>query len=472
MLRLIFRELVFHRRAWTGTLLACSATAFVIAAVLNVQEALSALPSVDFESFAFPIIALTVLTGATVVANAVSMALVSLRKDIALLSLGGLLPRQAAVLVGAQVVILAALSGVVGAGAAALISPWLTDVIGVYVLQVGKTPSGSPCANPMLAIAIVIVTAGLATLNPARKASRYSPLDGLREAPTSTRAHRMTAVRWVIAAGSASLAALAFFTNMLFGPATAREFFPPSSPEEDLSTTLSAISGGGLLLVVSLAGLLAALSPLIVPGLTRAWTALIPHNAHPSWFIARRNALLEPSRSTSATTPIALGIGMISGVVVTLELTSSAFALASGTSGAPGPDVSILNIMTILFGPLLLSFIAAILVNLIDFTKRQNDVALYQISGASVTVQVTAGVLESAIYSISACVFGTLMTGLCAFLVLIAISHEQLDIVPSLPMNVLGVGAAIGFVFVGTTLLIITGLAFRRSPIALWKETT
>lgn len=468
MISLAVRQLFYQRRAWIGVWLACAVTTFVVASVLNVQEALGSIPQVDFGSFGFPIIALTLITGVSVVAAAVSLALATVRTELALLSLAGVLPGQASRLIYAQVAIVAFIGSIVGLLVAIIASPSLTSLIALRVLEIGILPETVWLSNPALAVLLVLGTALLAATRGARDAARLSPLDGLRASPTGT-ARRMGVARWIILFLGVALAAYAIFT-MLVGPELLNRLMSTTDEQAATANAISAVSNGTLMFVVAMTAILAAISPFIIPVVARAWTALIPESISPVWFVARRNALSEPARTVSAVMPLGIAVSIISGIYSALQTTSNALLAQGSLPEGISTDVNSFSIVTVLFGPLLLSFLAAIMANLIDARRRETDLQHFRLAGATDARLLLSVILEAAVYTISAYLFGIAVAAFTSFVALIAFAMQGIMVGFHVALIPGAAAALIGFVFLLVTLSSISGIALRSDRTPIWRS--
>ncbi|WP_229686489.1 ABC transporter permease [Longimycelium tulufanense] len=183
----------------------------------------------------------------------------------------------------------AVLAWLLGQGTVALVRNWLDQP--QLHLQVSL-------GGLVLCVGLAVLVTVLAAVLPAVSGSRVPPVAALGAAPTVDVGQGVTRLRWVLAGllatGSGGLAALAL--------ATSRGDLP----------TLTAVACSGMLAF----GALAAAAPIILSRLARLLAWLVQDLGKIPLRVAVGNVLRMPRRTAATTLVLALGVAMVSAVLV------------------------------------------------------------------------------------------------------------------------------------------------------------
>ncbi len=165
-----------------------------------------------------------------------------------------------------------------------------------------SAPGWSPLALPVVVLVSVLVTV-LAALVPARTVARVAPLEALRTAASPRETGTTTAVR--VGVGAVLLAGAGLVVGSMFANGLTSTYRPGGRTEELL---LSTVASGALVF-----GALLAWGPLLVGPVLRALGAL------PLGVVGRvavRGVGGAPGRAAAVSAVVALGAGLLTGVLV------------------------------------------------------------------------------------------------------------------------------------------------------------
>jgi putative ABC transport system permease protein len=247
------------------------------------------------------LIAMVVLGGFVavfVVASTCALSAAQRRREIGLLRAVGATPGQVRRLMYGETLVVSVLAALAGLPLGALTAPLLAGPL----VDTGLEPAGFSVSTQPVALAgsvvlgIVVALAGVGSA--ARRASRASALDALREAAVERRA--MSPIRWVAGAATAGLGALLLVTM-------------PSMATTDQST---AGMGAAMLLLTAAA----ALAPIVIVPLVRAVTW--PWRRAATGMLVREGTLVAVRRVASTAAPVLLTVGftvLLTGTVATIE---------------------------------------------------------------------------------------------------------------------------------------------------------
>lgn len=222
-----------------------------------------------------------------IVSGTLSLSVQSRRRDFALLRAVGALPKQIHALVAREVLVVAAVAGLLGVLPGYLLAGVLRrafvagDVIpGDFALAYSPVPA-------LGALVVVLLTAWGAARIAARRPARLDPVDALREGtsgPTTLGTGRIVAGLVVLGAGLA----LSLVPIWLRGEAAA-----------------GASASAALVLIIGAA----VLGPWLVAVAVRAAQVVLGRTS-PSAFLATANGQANSRRLAGAVTPVALGIAL------------------------------------------------------------------------------------------------------------------------------------------------------------------
>jgi putative ABC transport system permease protein len=257
-----------------------------------------------------------------VVASTCALSAAQRRREIGLLRAVGATPGQVRRLMYAETLVVAVLAGLAGVPLGALVAPLLAGPL----IDAGLEPAVFTVTVQPLALAgafvlgLVVALAGVWVA--ARRSSRVSPLDALREATVDRRA--MTPARWIFgllgtAGGIALLVAL---------------------PSLDINLQSTAGLGAAMLLLTAAA----LLAPVVIVPLVRAVTW--PWRRAATGMLVREGTLTGVRRVASTAAPVLLTVGftvLLTGTVATIagvegadEASKIPAAMVMAPDGTPG----------------------------------------------------------------------------------------------------------------------------------------
>lgn len=247
----------------------------------DVQEGLS-----FFQTFLLVFAAVALFVGAFIIVNTFNILIAQRTRELALLRALGASRRQVNRSVLVEAVLIGVIASVLGLGAG------LGVAVGLQSLFGDNLPSGDLIISSRTVIASFVVGVGvtvLASLLPARRASRVSPLEAMREAATPDRPmHRQVVV------GVAML--------VLGGVGT-----------------VLGLWGDLPLLVLGLSVLVLFLAiALLSPVLSRPIAGLLakPFSHRAPGLLGRENARRNPRRTAATAAALMVGLALVSGVTV------------------------------------------------------------------------------------------------------------------------------------------------------------
>ena len=261
-------------------------------AVVDEQTDLATQSLGFLNTFLLVFAAIAVFVGSFIIWNTFTILVAQRTRELALLRAIGATRRQVrrSVLGEALAVgVLASVLGIgLGLGVARLLVLLMTEVVGLDL----PAPGGVGLRTVLVSLAVGTVVTVVASVAPARRATKVAPVEALREAPPggfrfSRRRAAVGAV--VLAAGSAVLAA------GLFG-------------------------GGGAALVglgaaVTLLGV-TVLLPLVARVLARVLGSPVAALGGMTGKLARDNAMRNPRRTASTAAALMIGLAMVAGVTI------------------------------------------------------------------------------------------------------------------------------------------------------------
>jgi len=231
---------------------------------------------------------LAVLIAMFVVASTLSLSIQQRRREFALLRAMGATPGQIHRLIGSEVLLVAGVAAVLGAGPGYA----LAQVLRAQFTEAGVLPADFALAyGPLPALVGVLLavgTARVAAAVAARRPARLDPTEALRESavePASIGRGRLIAG---LVVGAGGLAA-ALLPAVLPGQAA-----------------LAGAGGSAVLLVISVA----LLGPMLVSGAVRWFGGPLRRSASPALVLAAANSGARARRLAAAITPLALAIAI------------------------------------------------------------------------------------------------------------------------------------------------------------------
>ncbi|PTR22868.1 putative ABC transport system permease protein [Rhodococcus sp. OK519] len=231
---------------------------------------------------------LAILIAMFVVASTLSLSIQQRRREFALLRAMGATPGQVHRLIGSEVLLVAGVAALLGAGPGYA----LAQVLGAQFTEAGVLSSDFALAySPVPAVvgvALAVVTARIAAAVAARRPARLDPTEALRES----------------AVEPASIGKGRLVTGLVFGAGgLATSLLPAVLPGQ---AALAGAGSSAVLLVISVA----LLGPMLVAGAVRRFGGPLRRSASPALVLAAANSGARARRLASAITPLALAIAI------------------------------------------------------------------------------------------------------------------------------------------------------------------
>jgi putative ABC transport system permease protein len=446
VIRLLIGDLFANVRVWIGAFVVVAAvalsTVFAVAVaqtglnILTVEPAeLVRLSRLDVPADSADAVASAFVTVFVIIAGFVVLfdAVVSIavlgstirltvsmqRRNHAMWQIVGVQPRTAVAIVRWQLVIVAAVAACAGTGLGAVVVVPLLDLgLGAFG-QLPRVPVSFTGGGAATTIGFVVAIAWLGALRPSRRVGQVDAIEALR-GPDAAES-RMTIARWALAA---VVAALAVTTLASLGSAGADDVGP---------VALSAV----LFLVV----FVVAVSPAVVPWLTRTWTAIVPASASSSWYLARRTAEYDLGRSASTVLSVMLAVTVPTGIW-------SAISMAGSVTGGD-EDSGIGAFALVLAGPLLISLVGAAASAFMSSGARDRELALLRSAGGTDRVVVRTALWEAVVH------VGTALLLAAAVIVVLALSTWA-ALLGAYPDVRLDLGASMAGPIAGAALVMLT----------------
>ncbi|MFD4957884.1 FtsX-like permease family protein [Microbacterium sp. NPDC058389] len=437
MITLVFADVVRGYRVWLGLAAVAAAVAAAFTYVACTLTSAAANPGdlgALIAATSVAVVFFTVVAGIVVIGSISGLVVSVQRRQIALWQLIGLSPRAVFWTFAAQILVTATAGAAVGAVAGG----WGFAPVFRYVLSAWADPDTAivqvqPWAI-VVAAAVTVLFVGLSGLGGARRASRTSPVQILREPEPQGRI-----IRW------ARVAIAVILISVTVGIAVTR------SGESLSSIATNAPFFAPLLLVA-----LVIAAPVLCPALIALWTKVIPARVSSSWYLARNSAQYRVGLTTSAISPLMLAMGLVAGV----------YSAGNTLAAAAGADAASYSLdpreMLLMFGgPLLVSLVASAAAVYITNGDRRRERALLDSAGATPGVHVAVALWEALIYIVTAMILATAAVIAATLLVSVLIGAAALS-VDLAPIAIL---AAVGLILLGAATLLPVIAARRASPL-------
>jgi len=384
MLRLIVSDLFANVRIWVGALVVAAASAAVTTvAAAEIETAARTGGNVGLALYAISgtVLLFATLTAVIVLGSISNLAVALQQRAYALWQLVGIRPGLIRLVVLAQLCIVAVLGAAAGC---AVTTPALPPLFRFFFAGSDGLDGLRPRFGPAAAAAVIAFVTVVVVLSGSRgagRASRVPALQSLREADLPRR--RMGVPRWL-----GALAVLAIIVSI--GASL------PGTEAGRLSTPL-------MLIAPLVAGLLAALSPVVFPVFLRGWTALIPASVSASWYLARNSTAQNVSRSTAAVSPLMVAVALAGGFYTATGIGNAA---VSRDSASAVPDVASGTVALLIGGPVLLAVLGATATIFMSSRSREKEFALIQAAGGTEETVLGAAACEAVIYVVTAAGLG------------------------------------------------------------------
>lgn len=245
---------------------------------------------------------LAILIAMFVVASTLSLSIQQRRREFALLRAMGATPGQVHRLVGSEVLLVAGVAALLGAGPGYA----LARVLGAQFAEAGVLSSDFALAySPLPAVVgvlLAVVTARIAAAVAARRPARLDPTEALRES----------------AVEPSSIGKGRLVTGLVFGAGgLATSMLPAVLPGQ---AALAGAGASAVLLVISVA----LLGPTLVGGAVRVFGGPLRRSASPALVLAAANSGARARRLAAAITPLALAIAIGSVQLFTQDTVAAA----------------------------------------------------------------------------------------------------------------------------------------------------
>ncbi len=245
---------------------------------------------------------LAILIAMFVVASTLSLSIQQRRREFALLRAMGATPGQVHRLVGSEVLLVAGVAALLGAGPGYA----LAQVLGAQFAEAGVLSSDFALAySPLPAVVgvlLAVVTARIAAAVAARRPARLDPTEALRES----------------AVEPSSIGKGRLVTGLVFGAGgLAMSMLPAVLPGQ---AALAGAGASAVLLVIAVA----LLGPMLVGGAVRVFGGPLRRSASPALVLAAANSGARARRLAAAITPLALAIAIGSVQLFTQDTVAAA----------------------------------------------------------------------------------------------------------------------------------------------------
>lgn len=362
----------------------------------------------------------TALAVAAAMAVVVNLALSQQRPIVARWMLAGVLPKQAGRIVWFQGIGFSIIGALIGIPLAAILWPVAVRMISVaFRFEDSYFTASGLLLQGLMAALVIAVAAGVGSLKVLRQTKKVSPLEAIRDTP-ATRKHvsigRIVALVLTVMIAVGCLKAITI-------------------TDEDEVVMVSAV-----FLAASMVLLVVLLLPIILRPLVRAWTAIIPASASPSWFLGKNSALHGVSYSTATIAPVVLAAGLVSLPYGMISLMGAAYTSKGITFTTAGNDYQngVLSI-----GVLIIAAAAATAVVIGSAKERARENALIQAAGGTRKTIIAKATAEGLIYLVTSILLSLLIVSATAATGTWAIRQhyapETAFIIPWLPVTLVSI---------------------------------
>lgn len=396
MIALVISDLRANTRVWIGILLVAAAASFAAgigAGLLETANAYDGNTRQSLQNASSPVLIFSGFTALVVLSSTANLTVSLQRRSYALWQILNVRPILVALVVEAQLALIALVGAAVGTVAALFAFDSVFDFL--FASWNFSTPIQPQASEPAL-LAVILAIVGvvvLSGLRGARNAALTSPLQALTE-PEPPRI-RMTWIRYLLTA-----LAMASTYGLVSMMATG-----------DIQTVTST----SILIAPAIVMIFAAAGPLLLPLTLRAWTWILPARASTAWYLARHAARYRVTQSTATISPLLVGIGLTGGIYTCIAILAEYVRRQSGDASGyvlePGQAVMLLG------GPLLIAGIGAAVTVFMSGGARQREVALLQAAGSSPRQITIAAILEALIYAVTAAILALITIIITAIIV-------------------------------------------------------
>lgn len=333
---------------------------------------LSTLPTTAGAAMGMSFIIVAVVASLTV-RNVVNSIVYQRRRVMALWQLAGMSERQMLGVLRAQIAVLSVAAFAIAVVVTLPLTPWLLDLM--HESQLLFTPPMTTwgvfigyAAGALLSVLVCV----LAVRGVSKELRAISPLEAIRS--EGVRELPMTLKKWIGTGVCAGIAVFGVVGGL--GAGSVKD-----------AMNMSLLVGLFGLVTFNVGG------PVLMIGLMRAWTRLVPEHLSASWFLARKTLIASTSRSVSA-------CGSIS---VAVFLFTALFAQNSGTSEQAA-------VFVILVGfPLGISVVGSVVLVFMAGQQREREIHLAELAGATPAQQKRQAFFEAVIVVVTGAGIGLAM---------------------------------------------------------------
>lgn len=319
-----------------------------------------------------------------VIGSVTGLVIESRRGSIARLGLTGASPGQITGTLMTQLAIVSLASALIGDTFAGAVARVLLDnqAESQEVARIETVWAPWPIVEANLICAAVAMLGGLRV---ARRATRISPVEALRQSQGSAPAKRRWIGRtiWVVLC----LALLAAVYASL----------GPLGEIEEKDQALMMVMQAVLMVIPLMAVALTNASPLTIGLLTNAWTKLVPGDS--TWHLARSTVLGKMDRLTRTAVPVMLTLALLFGMQ-TMGGSMQATLDAMGT-GVQLSGTGLSTFVALFGGPLAIALAGGLSAILIMARQREAELALDGVLGATPAQRIAIPALEGVIVVIT-----------------------------------------------------------------------
>ncbi|EGY77292.1 FtsX-like permease family protein [Cutibacterium avidum] len=395
----------------------------------------------------------TVLTGFASFRLVVGTCVRLQRRDVALWQIVGVLPRTALLILIVEILLVTALSALLGALVSEAVWPWYAG----FVATSGLPPSDGlthpiPVVAMITGVATTAVVSLVSGLGSARQIARADVVTAVRPSETTQSSPHHSRVLFVVV--TVLLIAGTVTLYLTIGHVS------PVTDADDLVGVLSAYPGMGLLVCL----VFAMICGPVVRGLV-ALIRAIGLGGTPG-FLASREAAARPRLTQALVMPISLAaaaIGMMTSWIHLVTTVMAARAPGSGSVSAPPRQMALL-----LGGPVIVACVCASAIVLATSSHRREDNALLLVSGSTPGLVRAKTVLEALVYAAVCLVCSYTIVTVNDLAMVAALSAGPVPDVRATPPG-WSACAVVGFGFTLTLilLLVVTRSGMRKDPITI-----
>lgn len=408
MRRVIIADMADSLRSWAAVILAfiTTATALLLSSVLvstGFAHRDSAWGDTNYVSEVFIFsgglnLVMGVVVGTSVLSGVSALVVESRCSAFARLRLSGASPHQILASVLSQVFVVSLLSTGIGTAIALLLAD---PFIAWSAAARGTDPTPAlPHFGVMGAVgALCVCVALLAALPPALRVCRRSAVDAFHRSTGVGTAPRPSVLRWLALMAIAALIITLFMTMTLTLQAAGDQM------KADYVLMVA------LVVLVLTGAFLGVGAPIFLAPLTRMWTRVFPRRAF-LLHLARENVVALAHRLVRLAIPTMFSVGLVAGLL-TLVASVNASMEASGRE-LRLENSSALILLSLLWVPLVIALTGAFGSVVMTSTRRDADLALCAIIGATPLQRVVLACAEAVIVTVSACLMGLVMSVLSA----------------------------------------------------------